>query len=62
MHMMQLWVNLPRKDKAAAPAYQGLEASQFPASRCPAEPSGSSPASTGRAQPARHVHPITVLE
>ena len=30
MHMMQLWVNLPRKDKAAPPAYQGLVASQFP--------------------------------
>src|SRR5579859_5302370 len=30
MHMMQLWVNLPRKHKAAPPAYQGLEASQFP--------------------------------
>ena len=30
MHMMQLWVNLPRKDKAAPPGYQGLEAAQFP--------------------------------
>jgi quercetin 2,3-dioxygenase len=30
MHMMQLWVNLPRKDKTAKPAYQALEASQFP--------------------------------
>jgi redox-sensitive bicupin YhaK (pirin superfamily) len=30
MHMMQLWVNLPRKHKAEAPAYQGLEARQFP--------------------------------
>jgi quercetin 2,3-dioxygenase len=29
-HMMQLWVNLPRKDKLAAPAYQGLQAEQIP--------------------------------
>ncbi|MFI5345645.1 MAG: pirin family protein [Elusimicrobiota bacterium] len=25
MHMMQIWVNLPRKDKLAAPKYQALE-------------------------------------
>jgi redox-sensitive bicupin YhaK (pirin superfamily) len=30
MHMMQLWVNLPRKDKAAAPAYQPLTAADIP--------------------------------
>lgn len=30
MHMMQLWVNLPRKDKTAPPGYQPLKASQFP--------------------------------
>src|SRR3954447_9485439 len=30
MHMMQLWVNLPRKDKAAAPAYQPLVAADIP--------------------------------
>jgi redox-sensitive bicupin YhaK (pirin superfamily) len=30
MHMMQLWVNLPRKDKTAPPGYQGLTAGQFP--------------------------------
>jgi redox-sensitive bicupin YhaK (pirin superfamily) len=30
MHMMQLWVNLPRKDKAAAPNYQPLTAGQIP--------------------------------
>jgi redox-sensitive bicupin YhaK (pirin superfamily) len=30
LHMMQLWVNLPRKDKTAPPNYQGLVASQFP--------------------------------
>ncbi len=30
MHMMQLWVNLPRKDKAAPPNYQPLTAAQIP--------------------------------
>ena len=30
MHMMQLWVNLPRKDKGAAPAYQPITAAQIP--------------------------------
>ncbi|HVV53241.1 MAG TPA: pirin family protein [Polyangia bacterium] len=30
MHMMQLWVNLPRKDKAAAPNYQPITAAQIP--------------------------------
>ena len=30
MHMMQLWVNLPSKDKAAAPAYQPITAADIP--------------------------------
>src|SRR4029079_12692648 len=30
MHMMQLWVNLPRKDEAAAPGYQPITAAQIP--------------------------------
>ena len=30
LHMMQLWVNLPSKDKTAKPAYQPLKAEQFP--------------------------------
>jgi redox-sensitive bicupin YhaK (pirin superfamily) len=30
MHMMQLWVNLPRKHKAAAPNYQPITAAQIP--------------------------------
>jgi redox-sensitive bicupin YhaK (pirin superfamily) len=30
LHMMQLWVNLPRKDKMAPPGYQGLTAKEFP--------------------------------
>ena len=33
MHMMQLWVNLPRKDKTAAPAYQPITAAADPARR-----------------------------
>jgi redox-sensitive bicupin YhaK (pirin superfamily) len=30
MHMMQLWVNLPRKDKAAPPNYQPITAAEIP--------------------------------
>src|SRR6476661_6612476 len=30
LHMMQLWVNLPRKDKAAAPGYQPITAADIP--------------------------------
>ena len=30
LHMMQLWVNLPSKDKSAPPGYQALKAAQFP--------------------------------
>jgi redox-sensitive bicupin YhaK (pirin superfamily) len=30
MHMMQLWVNLPKKDKGAPPGYQPITASQIP--------------------------------
>jgi redox-sensitive bicupin YhaK (pirin superfamily) len=30
MHMMQLWVNLPRKDKLAAPGYQPITTEQIP--------------------------------
>jgi quercetin 2,3-dioxygenase len=30
MHMMQLWVNLPKKDKTSAPAYQPLTAADIP--------------------------------
>jgi hypothetical protein len=30
MHMMQLWVNLPRKAKSAAPGYQPIGADQIP--------------------------------
>jgi redox-sensitive bicupin YhaK (pirin superfamily) len=30
LHMMQLWVNLPRKDKTAPPGYQALKRNGFP--------------------------------
>src|SRR5262245_61063943 len=30
MHMMQLWVNLPARDKTAAPAYQPLTSADIP--------------------------------
>jgi redox-sensitive bicupin YhaK (pirin superfamily) len=30
MHMMQLWVNLPKKDKMARPGYQPITAGQIP--------------------------------
>src|SRR5580658_1979099 len=30
MHMMQLWVNLPKKDKMAAPGYQPITAADIP--------------------------------
>lgn len=30
MHMMQLWVNLPAKDKGAKPGYQAITAAQVP--------------------------------
>jgi quercetin 2,3-dioxygenase len=30
MHMMQLWVNLPKKDKMAAPGYQPITAGDIP--------------------------------
>lgn len=35
LHMMQLWVNLPSKDKKAKPGYQALKAEQFPSVKLP---------------------------
>jgi redox-sensitive bicupin YhaK (pirin superfamily) len=63
MHMMQLWVNLPRKHKAAPPAYQGLVASQFPAVPLPG---GTVRVLAGEYEgvrgPARSFTPITMLD
>jgi redox-sensitive bicupin YhaK (pirin superfamily) len=36
MHMMQLWVNLPAKDKTAAPSYQPITAAEIPRVELPA--------------------------
>lgn len=35
--MVQLWVNLPAKDKAAPPRYQGILSRQIPVARLPAD-------------------------
>ena len=35
MHMIQIWVNLPRRHKMAAPAYQALTASAIPEAPLP---------------------------
>ncbi|HEX4340917.1 MAG TPA: pirin family protein [Polyangiaceae bacterium] len=64
LHMMQLWVNLPRKDKTAPPAYQPLRAAQFPVV---ALPDGGNvrviAGAFGGAQgPARTFTPITMLD
>ncbi len=64
MHMMQLWVNLPRKDKAAPPAYQGLEARQFPSVPLPGGGTVRVIAGEyeGARSPTRTFTPITMLD
>lgn len=54
LDMVQLWVNLPAKDKGGAPGYQTLLEARFRQSRCRTAPARcvSSPA-TIRAMPAR---------
>lgn len=37
LEMVQLWVNLPAKDKSTSPKYQDLRDSQFPRVRLPAD-------------------------
>ncbi len=63
LHMMQLWVNLPRKDKTAPPGYQGLRSSQFPSV---ALPGGTVRVIAGDYEdargPARTFTPITMLD
>lgn len=64
LHMMQLWVNLPRKDKRAAPGYQALQSSQIPNV---ALPGGGhvrviAGAYAGARGPARTFTPITMLD
>ncbi len=63
--MVQLWVNLPAKDKMAAPGYQGITDAQIPVVALPAEAgsvrviAGSYGGSVG---PARTFTPMNVLD
>jgi redox-sensitive bicupin YhaK (pirin superfamily) len=64
MHMMQLWVNLPAKDKAARPAYQPITSAQIPSVRLERGGAvrviaGSYAGTTG---PAHTFTPITMLD
>jgi quercetin 2,3-dioxygenase len=63
-HMMQLWVNLPRKDKAAEPRYQALQAEQIPNVELPGGGSVRVLAGeyAGARGPARTFTPITMLD
>ncbi|HVW26410.1 MAG TPA: pirin family protein [Polyangiaceae bacterium] len=64
LHMMQLWVNLPREHKKALPAYQPLRAAQFPNIALP--DGGNVRLIAGDFQgahgPARTFTPITMLD
>jgi redox-sensitive bicupin YhaK (pirin superfamily) len=63
-HMMQLWVNLPRKDKMSPPGYQALRASQVPSVALPR--GGTVRVLAGEYEgargPARTFTPITMLD
>jgi redox-sensitive bicupin YhaK (pirin superfamily) len=64
MHMMQLWVNLPRKDKGAPPAYQPITSADIPSVAL--ESGGSvrviAGAHAGAQGPAHTFTPITMLD
>jgi redox-sensitive bicupin YhaK (pirin superfamily) len=64
MHMMQLWVNLPKKDKMALPGYQPITAAQIP--RVDIEGGGYARVIAGRHAdargPAHTFTPITMLD
>ena len=64
MHMMQLWVNLPRKDKTARPAYQPITSADIP--RVKLERGGEVRVIAGGFDdargPARTFTPITMLD
>ena len=64
LHMMQLWVNLPRKDKRAAPGYQGLQSNQIPEVALPGGGHVRIVAGeyAGTRGPARTFTPITMLD
>jgi redox-sensitive bicupin YhaK (pirin superfamily) len=65
MHMMQLWVNLPKKDKMAKPGYQAIVAGDVPTVALP-EDAGRVRVLAGRfgeaTGPARTFTPITMLD
>jgi redox-sensitive bicupin YhaK (pirin superfamily) len=64
MHMMQLWVNLARKDKAAAPGYQPIVGSDIPV--VPLQGGGLVRVIAGEHRgvrgPAKTFSPITMLD
>jgi len=64
MHMMQLWVNLPRKDKAATPGYQPITDADIP--RVPLAGGGEVRVIAGTYEnargPAHTFTPITMLD
>jgi len=64
LHMMQLWVNLPAKDKAAAPGYQALEKERIPSVSLPGGGNVRVIAGEfgGANGPARTFTPITMLD
>jgi hypothetical protein len=64
MHMMQLWVNLPKKDKMAPPGYQPISAADIP--NVPVPGGGHVRVIAGEYEgargPARTFTPITMLD
>jgi hypothetical protein len=64
LHMMQLWVNLPKKDKTAPPNYQPLKAPEFPNVTLPGGGTVRVIAGdfNGAHGPARTFTPITMLD
>jgi redox-sensitive bicupin YhaK (pirin superfamily) len=64
MHMMQLWVNLPKRDKAAAPGYQPITTADIPS--MPLEGGGHVRVIAGEYEgvrgPAHTFTPITMLD
>jgi redox-sensitive bicupin YhaK (pirin superfamily) len=64
LHMMQLWVNLPAKDKTAPPGYQPLKGTGFPS--VPLRGGGEVRVIAGEYEgargPARTFTPITMLD